>query len=90
MLAEDFKVSVHFELPRPQENPKDILDRTILALDKGLITKKRALRAIYPNMSEEELDELEGEVEDQNSIVEDHEDQMDTGNSDEQMDGTNT
>jgi hypothetical protein len=67
-FSEDFKPSITFASPKPIESQSEIVARNKELIDMGLITKSLAMNEIYPNKSQEEIDQLLKEIEDSNII----------------------
>ena len=67
-FSETFNPSITFASPKPIESQTDVVARIVVLLDKGLVTKSMALNEIYPNKSQEEIDDLIKEIE-ENEII---------------------
>lgn len=62
-LAEDFEVSVAFPVEQVLADPKEKRDDLLFKLQNGLISHIRALRISNPDLSEEEILQLQAEIE---------------------------
>lgn len=67
LFSEDFidKFSVKFAEIKPLESEKEKYEKMKVARDLKLITKKQALREIYPNLPEDQLDQRLKELEEE-------------------------
>lgn len=54
-FSDDFAISIEFGEQKPLETIQDKLNIIKMKLDLGLISKKQALRIIYPDFTEEEI-----------------------------------
>jgi hypothetical protein len=62
-------VTVNFYDQKPDMNPDKVIERELKLLEAGLTTRKMALTAIYPHMSEEQIDQMMVEIASQNTAV---------------------
>lgn len=61
-LTEDFELSVRFPTPKPIQSEKETVEVETMKLDKGFTTKKRALAVVNADLTSEQVDELEIEI----------------------------
>jgi hypothetical protein len=70
------KVTVEFRDPTPLMDRSQLVADIKLELEAGLISRKYALKKLYPEMSEEEIEEFIKEIDEENTIeVEEPEDE---------------
>lgn len=67
-FSDDFYLDVTFPKIKPIEDMTEIINRATTLLREGLITKFKALKMIFPEMSDEIIDEMLIEIEDKNTI----------------------
>lgn len=61
----DFEISIQFKVPQPMVSRKEQIEETRSLLDAGLLTKRRALKALFPYETDEMLDERLTELNEQ-------------------------
>jgi len=67
-FTDTFEPSITFASPKPIESQMDIVNRNKELLAIGLITKELAMREIYPNKSQEEIEKLLEEINEEETI----------------------
>lgn len=88
------KVTVEFKEQLPMQDRNIVVDSLIKELDKGLTTRKVAIKKLNPEMSDDEVDDLLAEIEEDNSVdvteVETPEENLVNGEQVDSEDDTNT
>jgi hypothetical protein len=64
-FSEDFKVHVMFPETKPLESEDEKINRIKLLNDLGLITKKQALKKLHPDATDDQIDAIMKEIEDE-------------------------
>lgn len=67
-FTEDFEIDITFPEPKPIEDQTEIINRASTLLRERLITKKKALMMVFPELSETAIDEMLLELEEEDSI----------------------
>lgn len=61
-FSDDFEISIHFPEVRIIKSEKEKLDESDFRIEKGFSTKRRELKRLYPHMSEDEIQALIDEI----------------------------
>lgn len=75
LLADDFEVTVSYELPKPDEDEDKKLERVLKGLNK-VMTLEQALKILYPKLNDKEIDELKLELMQPETITTEMNDEM--------------
>ena len=65
---DNLTVSIEYAEQKVIEDRTALVERTIIQLDAGLLSKKEAIKRLNPKMADDEIDELLKEVESDNTI----------------------
>lgn len=69
LFSPQASVNIHYTLQLPAQSKQDILAEIKQELDMGLTTVRRALKTIHPLMTDEEIDKLLMEIEEEKKTV---------------------
>lgn len=58
VLGEDFEVITEFDEPRPEIGRREQVEIAALEVEKGFNTRRRAVMALWPDLSEKEIEEI--------------------------------
>jgi len=58
LIGDDFDPMIEFDEPKPYISRSEELNMLVTELNNGLVTKERAIKQLYPDLPQEEIDEL--------------------------------
>ena len=61
-MSEDMLIDIQFGEVKPVEVRRELLERLKAQMDLGLMTKRQALRELYPTLTERQLDNWMSEI----------------------------